>query len=326
MNGPGMFKVKPYYDYSKAQIELPTCMFKMKNVHDNSCSNNVIEEEDAELAALECRQESILQELKVLESEVTTLAVKLKLQDDGVPVTHKTLQSSTKTQSGHKKGGAKLATSKSVPIAELGNVIHDIVIYANPNSPPLSLFVLYHTLSSQYRCRTAVHIHSSVKNVPEKLLQSLANGVEVGRGEAQIGITLIWKDVLHGPELKVSAHSQTPIQGEANVARYLARLITPRYDAGTIQHVCAVDDLLDLASFTILGGSSKERAAALRSLNSLLGKNTWLAPSGEMSIADAVVWSTLHQVQMTSGTPSNVQKWLKACEAQSAFKCALDIL
>ena len=33
MNGPGMFTVKPHFQYTKAQVELPTCMFKMKNVH-----------------------------------------------------------------------------------------------------------------------------------------------------------------------------------------------------------------------------------------------------------------------------------------------------
>ena len=36
MNGPGMFTVKPHFQYTKAQIELPTCMFKMKNIHDQS--------------------------------------------------------------------------------------------------------------------------------------------------------------------------------------------------------------------------------------------------------------------------------------------------
>ncbi len=137
---------------------------------------------------------------------------------------------------------------------------------------------------------------------------------------------LPFSTVSHGPELKVSANSQTPIQGEANVARYLARLISPRYDDGAVQHVCAIDDLLDLASFNILGGSSKEKAAALRSLNSTLGKNEWLAPTGEMSVADAVVWSALHQAQMTNGAPGNVQKWLKSCAAQSAFKSAVNVL
>ena len=124
----------------------------------------------------------------------------------------------------------------------------------------------------------------------------------------------------------MSANSQTPIQGEANVARYLARLITPRYDDGPIQHVCAVDDLVDLASNSILAGSSKEKAAAVRTLNSVLGKNEWLAPSGEMSVADAVVWSALQQTGASKGAPGNVQKWLKACEGHVAYKSALAAL
>lgn len=132
--------------------------------------------------------------------------------------------------------------------------------------------------------------------------------------------------VQYGPELTVNAQSQTPIQGEANVARYLARLIKPRYEYAPYQHVGAVDDLLDLATHNIQCGSSKEKASAVRQLNTALGKSEWLSPTGEMSVADAVVWSALQQAGLSKGAPGNVQKWLKACEAQSAFQSALAFL
>ena len=46
MNGPcGMFKVEPYFDYSKSQIELPTCMFKMKNIHDTQSGSQTAPEQ-----------------------------------------------------------------------------------------------------------------------------------------------------------------------------------------------------------------------------------------------------------------------------------------
>lgn len=78
---------------------------------------------NAQLAALESRQENILQELKALESEVTTLAVKLKTEEETAPVTQKTpSQPSTKTQSSQKKGTGKLTATKSVPKADLVSI------------------------------------------------------------------------------------------------------------------------------------------------------------------------------------------------------------
>lgn len=77
---------------------------------------------------------------------------------------------------------------------QVGDVIHDVVIYANPASPPYSLIYLYESLQMQYSCRTAIHIHSSVKSVPDKLINCLGNGVRIERPKAQIALTLIWKD------------------------------------------------------------------------------------------------------------------------------------
>lgn len=77
---------------------------------------------------------------------------------------------------------------------QVGDVIHDVVIHANPASPPYSLIYLYKSLQMQYSCRTAIHIHSSVKSVPDRLMDCLGNGVRIERPKAQIALTLIWKD------------------------------------------------------------------------------------------------------------------------------------
>ena len=75
-------------------------------------------------------------------------------------------------------------------------VIQNLVISANPASPPLSIAVLYQLLSQQYSIISACHTHSSVRTgVSDKLKHALGNnGIGQSRGNAQLALTLIWKD------------------------------------------------------------------------------------------------------------------------------------
>jgi len=73
--------------------------------------------------------------------------------------------------------------------------LKDIVINANPSVPPLSLLVLHSLLCERYKILSAVHTHSSVKSVPEKLLICFGEQMKKQpRHEYQLGFTLIWKD------------------------------------------------------------------------------------------------------------------------------------
>ena len=82
------------------------------------------------------------------------------------------------------------------PFPFQAGILQDLVISANPSSPPLSIAVLYSLLSQQYKVLTACHTHSSVRGgVSDKLRQGLgSNGTGQTRGSAQLAITLIWKD------------------------------------------------------------------------------------------------------------------------------------
>lgn len=117
---------------------------------------------------------------------------------------------------------------------------------------------------------------------------------------------------------------QTVIQGEANVARYLARLLYPDWDDTNI-FTTQVDDLLDTAQLQILEGNSKEKAAAVRTLNSTLGKRDWLV-GNEPSLADVFCWSALHQTSQVAGSPNNVKKWLKQCQNHQSFECVAGLV
>lgn len=73
--------------------------------------------------------------------------------------------------------------------------LKDIVINANPASPPLSLLVLHRLLCDHYRVLSTVHTHSAVKSVPENLLKCFGEQTKKQpRHEYQLGFTLIWKN------------------------------------------------------------------------------------------------------------------------------------
>lgn len=296
-----MFKVEPHYSFDTKDVALPTCMFKMDKLVGKEavtiprqCGTEVT----MDIQLLEKRQERILKELEDIRQEVESLEQKLGVQSSSLPPSTKQVTSGT--------------------AAVLGNIIHDVVVYANPDSPPYSLVYLHKRLQEHCTCRTAVHVHSSVRSVPEKLLNCFGNGSQVERPDAKISITLIWKDVKHGPEMRVNPSHQTPICGEANIARYLARLLQPSYEVDLLS-ACLADHWLDLASFSLIGGNSKERAAAVRSLNSHLGRKPWLLEETS-SFVDAVVFSALQQTGQASSASGNVKTWLKGCESDHLFQ------
>ncbi|XP_006822418.1 aminoacyl tRNA synthase complex-interacting multifunctional protein 2-like, partial [Saccoglossus kowalevskii] len=122
------------------------------------------------------------------------------------------------------------------------------------------------------------------------------------------------------PEMNIQPVSQSPIHGEANIARYLSRLLDSNYEANP-EVATQIDTWLDIATNSVLNGASKEKASVLRSLNSHLGKNPWLVGSS-LSLADIIMWSSLNQSGQANGAPGNVKKWLKVCEDISAFQFA----
>ncbi|CAG5134488.1 unnamed protein product, partial [Candidula unifasciata] len=201
----------------------------------------------------------------------------------------------------------------------------DLVISVDPERIPLSLILLSDELGSQRRVLKSTFVHSSVSDhVADKLRNLLASNNGISRGNCDLAITLIWKKVAHGPQLMVDPTKQTTIQGEANVARYLSRLLNPSFDKDIIS-ATLVDELLDLAQLQLIEGNSKEKSAAVRTLNSLLGKKDWLAGASP-GLADYVCWSALHQTGQTTNPPANVKKWLALCGQHKKFQVISNLI
>lgn len=117
-------------------------------------------------------------------------------------------------------------------------------------------------------------------------------------------------------QMKFSTQNMCPIEGEANVARFLYRLLgaEPQDPVAATQ----VDSWIDTAVFQLAEGGNKERATVLRSLNGALGRSPWLLGQ-EFSLADVVCACCVLQAGQTSSAPANVQRWLKSCQNLGHF-------
>uniref|UniRef100_A0A3B5B0T9 Aminoacyl tRNA synthetase complex interacting multifunctional protein 2 n=1 Tax=Stegastes partitus TaxID=144197 RepID=A0A3B5B0T9_9TELE len=299
-----MYQVKPVSGCD-VQVDLPTCMYKLPNVHAPFSRSLQNGEVDPAVKALEARQDEIMRKLYELKAAVEGLAKTVTTPDADLDLTLPFIPS-------HCPRTHNLLVLKS----DLG-ALRDIVINANPAQPPLSLLVLHSLLSQRYRVLSTVHVHSSVTSVPPQLLSCLGprHADSYARHMFQLGFTLIWKDV---PKLqmKFSVQNMCPIEGEANVARFLFKLLAP-YPADPAA-ATLVDSWLDTAFFQLVEGSTKERAAVLRALNSALGRTPWLS-GPEFSLADIACYCCVLRTGSAASAPANVQRWIKSCENLGHF-------
>ncbi|NXC27326.1 AIMP2 protein, partial [Campylorhamphus procurvoides] len=272
-------------------------------------------EADPSLQALESRQDEILKRLYELKSAVDGLSKMIQTPDADFDVTNiiQTDEFSPLTANG---------ADLDLMLGKDYGALKDVVINANPSHPPLSLLVLHSLLCERYKILSAVHTHSSVKSVPENLLKCFGEQTKKQpRHEYQLGFTLIWKDVPK-PQMKFSIQTMCPIEGEGNIARFLFSLFGQKYNAVTST---LIDSWVDTAMLQLQEGSSKERAAVLRSMNAALGRSSWLVGS-ELSLADVVAWCALQRTGTANSAPANVQKWMKSCENLAPFSSVLKLL
>uniref|UniRef100_A0A8C1MX84 Aminoacyl tRNA synthetase complex interacting multifunctional protein 2 n=1 Tax=Cyprinus carpio TaxID=7962 RepID=A0A8C1MX84_CYPCA len=314
-----MYKVKPVSP-ADIKIDVPSCMYKSPNVHGHgmNCGEHALQngEVDPSLKALEERQDEVLRRLYELKATVDGFAKTVTTPDAD-------LDASTPSPGPAESVFRGTADLDSLLGKDLG-ALRDIVINANPARPPLSLLVLHALLCQRYQVLSSVHVHSSVSAVPPPLLSCLGprHIDSYARQRFQLGFTLIWKDVSE-LQMKFSTQSMCPIEGEANVARFLFRLLgaEPQDPAAATQMDCWIDK----AVFQLSEGGSKDRAAVLRSLNAALGRSPWLLGQ-EFSLADIVCACFVLRASQTTSAPVNVQRWLKSCQNLGHFDCVYPLL
>lgn len=289
-----MYSLKPMT--STDAIAPTDVMYSLKSFHEAEAGGFT-----QEIDALEKRQENILVQLRKLKSEVDGL-----VNTNGKP-------------SG--AGGILWETQvKPCPSFSKGDVAQDIVISANPQSPPLSLFILHNQLAKQYSIFSSCFTHSSVLQVDEKLKSALGQCNGIARNSADIVVSLIWKGDVSRPTLSTSL---TTIEGEAVIARYLARLMKPSYEADNLAAVTESDFLLDLAS-DLISGDFKAKENVINVLSKKLSTSAFLGGSSA-SVADMVLWSAVQQAKPTN-ISSSVKTWMQCCTKLPEFQSAAKLL
>jgi len=121
--------------------------------------------------------------------------------------------------------------------------------------------------------------------------------------------------VQRGPTLIVSPSKQTPVVGEANIVRYLARLLTPRYDSNIVT-ATQIDSVLDHAAILL---HDADTVGLVKSLGQLLGRKKWFVGNDRPSVADVVMWSALKQRRLAMSAPDNVCQWIARCDLLPEF-------
>lgn len=80
-----------------------------------------------------------------------------------------------------------------IPVVFQGDGVLDLVISADPDQVPYSIFVMFQLLQEKFRVRGSTHVHSSVTS---KCATNLFPSGD-GRSDYQIILTLIWKKGMH---------------------------------------------------------------------------------------------------------------------------------
>lgn len=277
-----MYSLPTYYD--NVAVPLPKCMYNLPSYFQ---TNAGLLESSTSPQSLEKRQDDILVELDGLKAALEQMAVSL-----GVSLPPQKVKAMPSTQ--------------------------DLVISASPTDPPLIICTLQHVMKQRGLLHsTASFTHSSLQGpIPENIRTRFYNFCcstkEISR--ATVILTILWKKEHHLPYLVVSPCSHTALCGEITIARYICRALLPDlYGNLTPEESATVDNWINQS----LSGT-KEKAAAVKSLEAKLGKQQWILGS-KMSLADVVLASCIVKENGGKSVSGNLIQWLKRIPGMLSF-------
>lgn len=193
---------------------------------------------------------------------------------------------------------------------------NNIVINADPEHPPYSILPLVKALASKFVVSAKTHIHSSVVGrLPSHCYEFLSLNEDQTRPQdgQMIKISLIWKHGIVRPNIIIREGDQ--FSGEANVARYFARLL----DDPT---VLPYDDMLmnprldlDLDNLT---QHQYTNPSAIKTFLQEMKATPWLSGKS-FSLVDILVWSIIKANDIDLSA-SPLSAWSKKCSGHALFK------
>jgi len=304
-----MYKMKPLHQDSK--VDLPTCMYPMKSLH-NTMESDI---SDPDMKTLTEKDKKIASDLVSLTEEVKALSHRLGHKfGDQMPA-------------GLQKGSCSLLSGNvktSELISKLPNGIVDFVISSSVTHPAFSAVLIGEILQLQgTHVAMVTQKHSSLRSdVPDNFLAVTGGlGGRLQHNVEKLVLTFVWKEDLFSPSLMMSPLLQTRIIGDANIGRHLCRILCPQlYDEDNAVVAAGIDKWIDV-SVQMSNGSSKEKDAALKSMNSHLGMKDLFC--GEtITLADVTLLaSLLANCSYIKSLPKNVKKWFSSMS--SCFKNTL---
>lgn len=105
-----------------------------------------------------------------------------------------------------------------------------------------------------------------------------------------------------------------PLEGEANILRYLTRLIE-NYNYENLKSptvACTIDSILDLC-LRLSYEETRNVNGITSKIASYLDKKMWLLDGSNASIVDVAAWSVLKRVA-SNRVPRELKNWYDLCE------------
>lgn len=286
-------------------VELPTCMYEMKNIHlsksqiadrlsNNAADGNITAQEISlpDLLMIENRQKLLLKQLEELKLQLLTVKSTLKLEQP------QRLQCSLPPD----------VNSKQIMSTQLP----DLLLRVNPKSPPYSLLYIQKLLRNQCQFVLTTHLHSNIAGIHENaevFLRKFEENCSGNNSRFTANVRLIWKN-LEMSQME-SCIENACLLGEVNLLRYLSRVIpSAPYESKDIDEINHVlDAIYEFGSL-----KSKELNKYIEHFTSNLTKNSEMFLCGnELSIADIAAWSALKQLKDVQLNAS-LAKWMNKCE------------
>merc|ERR1719341_1997593 len=193
--------------------------------------------------------------------------------------------------------------------SELPSKPSDLVVRSPPSRPPHSLPLLVDLLAAAgVPVHTSQHTHSSCGGKVPDTLSTFLPPTEVSRSKANLRLTVIWCEEGSGDcQLLVSPLTQSPIRGEVNLLRYLARLYPAllSYEGPSCSEQ---DEFLDNVHRLYWGGA-RSRAGTLHQLTSNLSGNlAGLKPGA----SDFALFSAIVNLKLQGDLSSEANKWFES--------------
>ncbi|KAL7035468.1 hypothetical protein ACKWTF_008390 [Chironomus riparius] len=301
-----MYSLKPIL--TQQNIDLPSCMYKMKpvnsNIIENSC-NSKNNSEKSEVELLEDRQNRILQKLDELKQ--TLLSMRGDLNACSKPA-----QQNIQNQQQQKAAKVKIQR-KQIDV----NNLAEIVVNVHPKNIPYSILAFRNLFKDRLFLDVEVFTHSSISNadfndLTRDFTDKITKKLDYVEKLPALKVTIIWKDV-ETTQFISSPSKFIPVYGEINIIRYLNR-VGPSEHYYETDHFQANyhDQVLDVCYQLSKKHSDKERQQYIQHLSQRLGKDQFYNSASSLSISDIAVSSILKKLYANDfkRMPANLSNWL----------------